>query len=879
MAESNEMVIKRGGGYIGVFGAPIDLIAKNIAGAAGITTVPSAPYHITLITKDELRHLANDPSNKADDLYDSASKIDTKHLFSLGLGGDPKGVCWVVIIWNAGNIFRKKYGLPVKQFHITLSNNDDHSLDKSLYSLLEPFSMENQHLNTIDHLVLSYNLSDQYDQVSIYAREMCSRFPDSEKSWLRLGDIARRNEQHKLAMLAYARTMQLAPERGNEKLREYCSKKIFNCASMYTEWECLFGENELEQIPNELRQHLFTHWPQIIREHFVNIYSDEQPQFSQKTRDHFLVPFVDPRSVNRNLEMFSLPRYFRWIVPFFLSVMSTPRHERDIDALASPHIGVRHVVTLTEEDPLPEEWFFNKTISHTHLPVGNYHAPTIEQIDLFFRLVTDQANAPLLIHCGGGKGRAGTMIACYLAVYGFQSPSAQEWTQPRMSAGEAIEKLRQLRPGSIETEEQERFVHAFVSIVWKRQSPLPPLPAEPEGLPLEIDGLLDGNIDLVMLCGLPGSGKSYVAQMMTVRDEQWTVVSQDETRSRDTCEHELGRPGKYSKTILDRCNPDREDRKEWLAIAHWARKPICVYFDYDPQLCISRAQQRTNHPTLVPGQRVRTAVQSMQRQMERPRLDEGFAAICVIRSFDAANELIRRLTPVGILKFLRTGHLMNLGAATEDDFLVSFNQSTHSPYVVITEKVDGANMGFSLSADRELLVQNRSHYVASNTHAQFRPLYTWIEAHREGLYSILDRDNSFPERYILYGEWLVARHSIPYSRLPDRFLAFDLYDRRTKTWADRDTLERLLEGTQISLVYVMYRGPRPADNVLKRMVQQPSQFYDGPVEGIYVKEEQNGQVINRGKIVRADFTAGITEHWDKAPIRKNGFIFDGDDVE
>ena len=86
----------------------------------------------------------------------------------------------------------------------------------------------------------------------------------------------------------------------------------------------------------------------------------------------------------------------------------------------------------------------------------------------------------------------------------------------------------------------------------------------------------------------------------------------------------------------------------------------------------------------------------MQRQMERPRLDEGFAAVCVIRSFDAANELIRRLTPVGILKFLRTGHLMNLGAATEDDFLVSFNHSTHSPYVVITEKVDGANVGFSL---------------------------------------------------------------------------------------------------------------------------------------------------------------------------------------
>ncbi|CAF0878509.1 unnamed protein product [Adineta steineri] len=577
--------------------------------------------------------------------------------------------------------------------------------------------------------------------------------------------------------------------------------------------------------------------------------------------------------------MFSLPRYFRWIVPFFLSIMSTPRREDDIDALASDHIGIRHIITLTEEEPLPEEWFFNKTISHTHLPIENYRAPTIEQVDLFFRLINDSTKTPLLIHCGGGKGRAGTMLACYLAVYGFQSPSAQEWTQPFMSAGEAIDKLRQLRPGSIETEEQERFIHTFVSTVWKRQSPLPPLPAEPEGIPLEIEGQLDGNIDLVMLCGLPGSGKSYIAQEMLVRDDRWTVVSQDEARSRDTCEREIGRPGKYSKAILDRCNPDREDRKQWLALAQWARKPICVYFDYDSELCVSRAQQRSDHPTLIPGQRVRNAIQSMQRQMERPRLDEGFVAICIIRSFYAVNQLIKRLTPVNILKFLRTGHLMNLGAATPDDFVVSFRQTTEAPYVVITEKVDGANMGFSLSADRELTVQNRSHYVTSTTHAQFRPLYTWIETHREGLYSVLDRDNSFPERYILYGEWVVAQHSIPYTRLPDRFLAFDLYDRRTQTWADRITLERLLEGTNISLVHIMYQGPRPTDNVLKDMVHRPSQFYDGPVEGIYVKEEQNGQVINRGKIVRSDFTAGITEHWDKAPMRKNGFVMDNDDVE
>lgn len=58
------------------------------------------------------------------------------------------------------------------------------------------------------------------------------------------------------------------------------------------------------------------------------------------------------------------------IVLFYLSVMSTPRHERDIDALASPHVGIQHIVIS------PEEWFLKKSTSHTHLPVENYHPPS-----------------------------------------------------------------------------------------------------------------------------------------------------------------------------------------------------------------------------------------------------------------------------------------------------------------------------------------------------------------------------------------------------------------------------------------------------------------------------------------------------------------------
>jgi len=863
----SKMYVRHRGGYIGVFGDQIDALAQEATDKVNVAAPQTSPYHITLLAKYEIKQLMQESRLSLETLVEDAQGLDTSSIFPLGVGGDPKKVCWMVMIWNAGNLFRKKCGLSCKHFHVTLSHTDEHDIDKGVRSLRDEAFTARLDGNQMDHLVLSCNLSGELELASRYALEMCGRFSHSSKGWVRLGDLARQRGESKLAMLCYAQSLQCAHE--NLKLRDYSMKKLVQCHAL-TELGCLFADNEYEQVPDELRSMLLSPWPQSIQQVAMNIYEGQAPQLAQIPRTHLLVPYSDPPCCDMEAGLFSLPRFFSWVVPFFLAGMSTPRSEADISALSSPHLGVRHVVTLTEEEPLPEAWFQGKTISNTHLPVTNYHAPSIEQVDYFLRLLNDPSKTPLLVHCGGGKGRAGTLLACYIAVYGFQPPWAQDWSQPAMSAGEAIAKIRQLRPGSLETEEQEKFVHSFVSTVWRRQAALPQLPEEPQGLPLEIEGAVDENADLVILCGLPGSGKSHVAKMMAMRDERWLVVSQDESRSREACEQEISRPGKHGRVVLDRCNPDQEDRRRWLALAQWARKPVCVYFDYEEDLCVARAQQRVNHPTLTPGHRVLTAVESMRRRMQRPRLAEGFAGVCRVRSFDAANELIGRLTPVGICKFVRTGHLINLGAATSDDIVLKATSSDHD--VVITEKVDGANLGFSLSNERMLLVQNRSHYISSATHAQFRPLDDWVEEHREGLYRVLDRDPSFPERFILYGEWLVATHSIPYTHLPDRVLAFDLYDRSSRTWADRDSLARLLEGTGISMVPVLYRGARPSEQRLREMVHLPSLFYEGPVEGIYVKEEKDGRVISRGKIVRGDFTAGITEHWEKARLRKNGIL-------
>lgn len=368
--------------------------------------------------------------------------------------------------------------------------------------------------------------------------------------------------------------------------------------------------------------------------------------------------------------------------------------------------------------------------------------------------------------------------------------------------------------------------------LWKRQSIFPDRPFEPPPCPLEIEGSLGPNGDLFMLVGLPGSGKSWFSESLIVRDPTgWRRISQDDSGSRSSCETEIGRA--RGRVILDRCNASSSDRKTWLSLAsNWMSSPVCIFFDYDRELCTSRAQSRANHPTLPPGSRVRNAVEQMQRELVRPTMKEGFKVVVVVRSIAAAQDLVRRLSPsVTIFKFPRTPHWLNLGAIGLDDITSDRPILRERESAVITEKLDGANMGFSLSGDRTLLVQNRSHYVNSTSHEQFKRLGSWIESHREELYRVLDRDEHFPERYILFGEWLTATHAIPYSRLPDRFMAFDLYDRAMGRWADRKTLAGILGSTAIQMVPVLHEGDMPTADELERMVHHhPCDYYDGRIE-------------------------------------------------
>ncbi len=216
-------------------------------------------------------------------------------------------------------------------------------------------------------------------------------------------------------------------------------------------------------------------------------------------------------------------------------------------------------------------------------------------------------------------------------------------------------------------------------------------------------------------------------------------------------------------------------------------------------------------------------------------------------------------------RFPHTPHLAWLSPGTpRDDKLLSSEEvaALLACELVVEEKVDGANLGLSTDEDGNLLAQNRGTYLnPESAHPQFKPLWRWLQPRRALLV-----DTLWPD-LMLFGEWCYATHSVTYTRLPDWFLAFDIYDRSVgRFWstARRDTLLRDLG---------LHAAPRLARGrfTLAQLVAMlgHSKVTDGPMEGLVMRAEDVSWTLDRAKLVRPAFVQAISEHWSRGGVRAN----------
>jgi atypical dual specificity phosphatase len=137
-----------------------------------------------------------------------------------------------------------------------------------------------------------------------------------------------------------------------------------------------------------------------------------------------------------------------WLIPGVLGGMSAPSRSRDVTALASQ--GVTALVSLSEYAESIGSAALRHGIRWLHIPVEDFQAPEPGQILDAVHFIHEEIvkGGTVVVHCAAGLGRTGTILACYLVSQG-ETPEA------------AIQKVRAFRPGSVETDEQEKAIRDY----------------------------------------------------------------------------------------------------------------------------------------------------------------------------------------------------------------------------------------------------------------------------------------------------------------------------------------------------------------------------------------------------------------------------------
>lgn len=217
-------------------------------------------------------------------------------------------------------------------------------------------------------------------------------------------------------------------------------------------------------------------------------------------------------------------------------------------------------------------------------------------------------------------------------------------------------------------------------------------------------------------------------------------------------------------------------------------------------------------------------------------------------------------------RFPHTPHVAWLGEGTpRDDKVLSPTEvsSLLSGAVRVEEKLDGANLGISLDIDGTWRAQNRGQYLHEPYSGQFSRLANWL-----GIHSWQWRDQ-VDSNLILFGEWCAARHSLGYDSLPDWFLLFDVYDRQREKFWSAKRRDKLAEALGIAAVPTLFQGKADLKQLKKLVNENASRFRQGPLEGIVIRRDSEDWCEARAKLVRAEFTQVISEHWRSRSIEWN----------
>lgn len=155
------------------------------------------------------------------------------------------------------------------------------------------------------------------------------------------------------------------------------------------------------------------------------------------------------------------------------------------------------------------------------------------------------------------------------------------------------------------------------------------------------------------------------------------------------------------------------------------------------------------------------------------------------------------------VKYPRTPHLFG-SKGTDDDKHLDRKSSLafiSDRSLIVEEKIDGTNVGIHFATNGRMVLQCRGHEITEGMHPQYDLFKQWAAVKRAMLEDMLT------DQFILFGEWLYARHSVHYRALPHYFFEFDIYHKVEGRFLNLERRLEMIEPRGIETVPVIHRGP------------------------------------------------------------------------
>eukprot|EP01026_Neomeris_dumetosa_P050124 TRINITY_DN4387_c0_g1_i2.p15 TRINITY_DN4387_c0_g1~~TRINITY_DN4387_c0_g1_i2.p15 ORF type:complete len:169 (+),score=6.62 TRINITY_DN4387_c0_g1_i2:2708-3214(+) len=163
---------------------------------------------------------------------------------------------------------------------------------------------------------------------------------------------------------------------------------------------------------------------------------------------------------------------------------------------------------------------------------------------------------------------------------------------------------------------------------------------------------------MLILVGIPGAGKSTFSSNLCKQSSlDWCHINQDTVRNgkpgtrQDCLDQVHTAASKNQNIVIDRCNFNDNQRKDFLALSRlYGYEDHAIVFQLPRELCIRRAEGRSQHPTGVHGINAEKIVKFVFKDLQRaglPQLQEGFRSVVVCSSDEEVNMQLDTWQSVG----------------------------------------------------------------------------------------------------------------------------------------------------------------------------------------------------------------------------------------